>query len=70
MDDKLFWENLIKILKRGKWEMHGDEMMVYAAIVNECNKRGQPKPKMNVEQVESMSSAHKPEPSVASKGKK
>lgn len=39
MREELFWENLLKILNRGKWEMSGDEMQVFVAVYNQAKKQ-------------------------------
>lgn len=32
MKDEIFWENLLKIIRRGSWTMTGEELLVFAEV--------------------------------------
>lgn len=42
MKDDIFWGNLLGILKLGKWNLSGDEMLAFAAVYEEAERRSKP----------------------------
>lgn len=53
MEDKIFWENLIKVLKRGSWTMNGEELLVFYELMRICHVKQKESlaPKMDIKPI-------------------